>query len=349
MRILITGGAGFIGTNVTLSAIKRGHTVLNVDCLSYAGSLTNLVSIEKHPKYSFVQTDIRDQDKIHNIFEKFQPEYIFHLAAESHVDRSIDSAFTVLSTNIMGTCVLLDEFTKYWVKKDCPDNIVFHHISTDEVFGSVKNNIKFNEDTKYDPLNPYSVSKASSDHLVRSWINTHHIPAIITNCSNNYGPYQFPEKLIPLTITNALLGRKIPIYGDGKQIRDWIYVDDHVDALFSVMENGKVGETYMIGSDNECYNIDIVKNICSILDEKVPSDKSYDYLIEYVSDRPGHDRRYAIDASKIINELLWNPQVDIIEGLEKTVDWYLENKQWTSNILKEHKSNVRLGRGYRNN
>ena len=349
MRILITGGAGFIGTNVTLSAIQRGHTVLNVDCLSYAGSLTNLVSIEKHPRYSFEQTDIRDQEKIHKIFENFQPEYIFHLAAESHVDRSIDSAFTVLSTNVMGTCTLLDEFTKYWVKKGCPDNIIFHHISTDEVFGSVKNNIKFNEDTKYDPLNPYSVSKASSDHLVRAWINTHDIPAIITNCSNNYGPYQFPEKLIPLTITYALMSKKIPIYGDGKQIRDWIYVDDHVDALFLVMEKGKAGETYMIGSDNECYNIDIVKNICSILDEKLPSNKPYDTLIEYVSDRPGHDRRYAIDASKISNDLLWTPQVEILQGLEKTVNWYLENKEWTSTILNEHQSNIRPGRGYQSN
>ena len=346
MRILITGGAGFIGTNVTLSAIKRGHTVLNVDCLSYAGSLTNLVSIEKHPKYSFEQTDIRDQDKIHNIFENFQPDYIFHLAAESHVDRSIDSAFAVLSTNITGTCVLLDEFTKYWMKKGGPDNIIFHHISTDEVFGSVKNNIKFNEDTKYDPLNPYSASKASSDHLVRAWINTHDIPAIITNCSNNYGPYQFPEKLIPLTITNALSNKKIPIYGDGKQIRDWIHVDDHVDALFSIMAKGKVGETYLIGSDNEYHNIDVVKKICSILDKLIPSNESYNNLIEYVSDRPGHDRRYAVDATKIRNELSWNPQIEISKGLENTTRWYIENKEWTNDILSDNEINVRRGKGY---
>tara|TARA_B100000900_G_C20527472_1_gene694846 strand:+ start:135 stop:1181 length:1047 start_codon:yes stop_codon:yes gene_type:complete len=346
MRILVTGGAGFIGTNVILSAIERGHTVLNIDCLSYAGSLKNLISVESHPKYSFEKTDIRDQVKIHNILENFQPDYIFHLAAESHVDRSIDSAFTVLSSNIMGTCTLLDECSKYWIKKGRPNHFIFHHISTDEVFGSVKNDIKFNEETKYDPLNPYSVSKASSDHLVRSWINTHGIPAIITNCSNNYGSYQFPEKLIPLTITNALMHRKIPIYGDGKQIRDWIYVDDHVDALFLVLEKGKAGETYMIGSNNEYQNIDIVKKICKLLDEKVPSDRSYNTLIEYVTDRPGHDRRYAIDASKIRKQLLWNPQYNLEQGLEKTIDWYLENRQWAEDILKQHKSNVRLGKGY---
>lgn len=347
MRILITGGAGFIGTNITLSAIEKGHTVLNLDCLSYSGSLKNLVSVENHPKYSFEKADIRDQMKIHNILDSFQPDYIFHLAAESHVDRSIDSAFTLLSTNIMGTCVLLDEFTKYWIKRECPANLIFHHISTDEVFGTVKNNIKFDEDTKYNPLNPYSASKASSDHLVRAWTNTHGIPAIITNCSNNYGPYQFPEKLIPLTITNALMNRKIQIYGDGKHIRDWIYVDDHVDALFSVMEKGKVGETYMIGSDNECCNIDIVKNICSILDKKSPSNNSYSSLIEYVSDRPGHDRRYAIDSTKIRNELSWNPQIKISKGLEKTVSWYLENKAWINNILSVNQLNTRLGKGYK--
>ena len=346
MRILITGGAGFIGTNVTLSAIQKGHSVLNVDCLSYAGSLNNLVSIENHPKYSFAKVDIRDQIKIRNILNEFEPEYIFHLAAESHVDRSIDSALRVLSSNIMGTCVLLDEFTKYWIKKGSPNGYVFHHISTDEVFGTVKNNIKFDESTKYDPLNPYSASKASSDHLVRSWINTHGLPAIITNCSNNYGPYQFPEKLIPLTISNALKNKNIPIYGDGKQIRDWIYVDDHVNALFSVMENGLVGQTYMIGSDNERCNIDIVMKICSILDEKIPSNEPYSSLIEHVTDRPGHDRRYAIDASKILSELLWRPQYSFDEGLVKTVTWYLENKKWTDNILKEHNSEKRLGTGY---
>ena len=346
MRILITGGAGFIGTNLTLSAIERGHTVLNIDALTYAGSLTNLISIENHPNYTFENIDIRDQTKIHNVISDFQPEYIFHLAAESHVDRSIDSAFSVLSTNIMGTYVLLDEFTKHWIKKGSPENFIFHHISTDEVFGSVVNNCKFNEETKYNPLNPYSVSKASSDHLVRSWINTHNTPAIVTNCSNNYGPYQFPEKLIPLTITNALMGKEIPIYGDGKQIRDWIYVDDHVDALFSVMKKGKIGETYMIGSNNECYNIDIVMSICDILDKKAPSNKSYKNLIEYTSDRPGHDRRYAIDASKISNELSWQPEVDLQKGLEKTVIWYLENKKWTSEILSNNQSNVRPGKGY---
>ena len=243
----------------------------------------------------------------------------------------------------------------YWiylqsiVSKGCPDNYAFHHVSTDEVFGSVDDNIKFNENTKYDPRNPYSASKASSDHLVRSWINTHDIPAIITNCSNNYGPYQFPEKLIPHTISNALLGKGIPIYGDGKQIRDWIYVDDHVEALFTVLEKGKIGETYLIGSNNECHNIDIVNKICSILDEKLPTDNSYNSLIEYVSDRPGHDRRYAIDASKIHKELSWSAKYDLEQGLTKTVTWYLDNRHWIDNTLNGHKPLKRHGKGYFNN
>jgi dTDP-glucose 4,6-dehydratase len=333
MRTIITGGAGFIGTNVVLSAISRGHDVLVIDSLTYAACLENLDSVKNNKNYTFENIDIRNRKKIKQVFDKFQPEYIFHLAAESHVDRSIESAVEALSCNITGTYVLIDVFTEYWLSKGAPSNYKFHHISTDEVFGSVHNNLKFNETTRYDPQNPYSASKASSDHLVRSWINTHGTPAVITNCSNNYGPYQFPEKLIPLTITNALAGKKIRIYGNGKQIRDWIYVDDHVDALFAVMEHGTNGETYMIGSNNEARNIDIVTDICKLLDGKVNSKKLLSNLITFVPDRPGHDKHYAVNAEKICKELSWKPKYSLSMGLEKTVDWYLENSQWAKKIL----------------
>jgi dTDP-glucose 4,6-dehydratase len=335
-KILITGGAGFIGSALIRKIIDTtSHKVLNIDKLSYSGNLESLKSVNDNLRYSFEKIDICDSSKIESILKKYEPDLIIHLAAESHVDRSIKSPKEFIQSNIFGTYTLLEESRKYLNDTRCRnrDEFRFHHVSTDEVFGDLHISDKpFTEDSRYEPSSPYSATKASSDHLVRAWHRTYNFPALITNCSNNYGPFQFPEKLIPLTIMNALECKSIPIYGDGKQIRDWLYVDDHAEALLCVALNGKNGETYNIGCNNEIENIEVVKNICTILDELEPPKninlKSYKELITYVDDRIGHDVRYAIDASKIVNDLKWKPRENFKSGILKTVSWYLDNKDW---------------------
>ncbi len=338
-KILITGGAGFIGSALIRHIISNTeNSVINVDKLTYAGNLDSLKSIESSSRYFFEHSDICDQHKIENIFRDYQPDIVMHLAAESHVDRSIDSPAEFINTNIFGTYVLLEESRKYWtyLENDKKENFRFHHISTDEVFGDLeKLDELFTEDTPYAPSSPYSASKASSDHLVRAWHRTYKLPILITNCSNNYGPYQFPEKLIPTIILNSIEGKKIPIYGTGEQVRDWLYVDDHARALLHVALNGKVGETYNIGGHNEIQNIEVVKIICSILDDLLPIKNNiskYEDLISYVDDRPGHDRRYAIDATKISKDLGWTPDESFSSGIRKTVQWYIENTDWCNKV-----------------
>jgi len=332
-KLLVTGGAGFIGSAVIRHIIyNTDHSVVNVDKLTYAGNLESLISVENNSRYAFEQVDICDAAEIRRVLGEHQPDIVMHLAAESHVDRSIDSPDEFIQTNIVGTYVLLEEARGYWsnLDSDKKDNFRFHHVSTDEVYGDLEGaNDLFTEDTPYAPSSPYSATKASSDHLVRAWQRTFGFPTLITNCSNNYGPYQFPEKLIPLIILNALEGKDLPIYGNGKQIRDWLYVDDHTRALLHVALTGETGETYNIGGHNELQNIDVVKTVCSILDELVPSKLDeigkYEQLITYVDDRAGHDVRYAIDATKIANELDWTPDETFATGIRKTVEWYLAN------------------------
>lgn len=338
-KILITGGAGFIGSALIRHIISNTeNSVINVDKLTYAGNLDSLKSIESSSRYFFEHSDICDPHKIENIFRDYQPDIVMHLAAESHVDRSIDSPAEFINTNIFGTYVLLEESRKYWtyLENGKKENFRFHHISTDEVFGDLeKLDELFTEDTPYAPSSPYSASKASSDHLVRAWHRTYKLPILITNCSNNYGPYQFPEKLIPTIILNSIEGKKIPIYGTGEQVRDWLYVDDHARALLHVALNGKVGETYNIGGHNEIQNIEVVKIICSILDDLLPIKNNiskYEDLISYVDDRPGHDRRYAIDATKISKDLGWTPDESFSSGIRKTVQWYIENTDWCNKV-----------------
>jgi dTDP-glucose 4,6-dehydratase len=335
MKILVTGGAGFIGSAVVRLAISRGHEVINVDALSYAARIENLSSIIGNSNYSFEQIDIRDRSRLESVFAKYNPDAVMHLAAESHVDRSIEDPSDFISTNINGTFNLLDVALSFWRSMGEPKNFRFHHVSTDEVFGSLEPDqaLKFTEDTPYDPRSPYSASKASSDHLVRAWHSTYRLPTVLTNCSNNYGPYQFPEKLIPLTILNCLAKKSIPIYGTGVNIRDWLYVDDHADALLHVLQNGKPGRSYNIGGNTELSNLQLVEYLCGILDEIKPRTQgSYKDLITFVVDRPGHDMRYAIDASRIENELGWTPSVGIKQGLENTVRWYLDNEVWWKEI-----------------
>lgn len=344
MKILITGGAGFIGSAVVRLAIARGHSVLNVDVLTYAACLDNVANVAEHPMYAFEKLDIRDRNALEAVFAKFNPDAVMHLAAESHVDRSIDGPENFISTNVIGTFNILEVARSYWYSKDCPKNFRFHHISTDEVFGSLGRVGMFTETSPYDPRSPYSASKASSDHLVRAWHETYSLPIILTNCSNNYGPFQFPEKLIPLVIVNALHGREIPIYGDGKNIRDWLYVEDHADALMSVLENGIIGRSYNVGGENERTNLEIVNTLCKILDRLSPrEDGRYSDLIKFVVDRPGHDARYAIDPSRIRDELGWRPSVTVEEGLEKTVRWYLDNADWWRPLLQRSGMGKRLG------
>ena len=334
MIFLITGGAGFIGSTVVRYIINNtNHSVVNLDKLTYAGNLESLTSVETNSRYIFEQVDICDALEIKRVLNEYQPEIVMHLAAESHVDRSIDSSSEFIQTNIIGTYTLLEEVKDYWLRLEGGKkvNFRFHHVSTDEVYGDLKGTDDlFTEETPYAPSSPYSATKASSDHLVRAWQRTFKFPTLITNCSNNYGPYQFPEKLIPLIILNALAGKDLPIYGDGKQIRDWLYVDDHARALVHVALTGEIGETYNIGGHNELQNIDVVKTICNILDELVPSEidgiDRYEQLITYVGDRPGHDVRYAIDATKIANELSWTPDETFDTGIKKTVQWYVDNK-----------------------
>ncbi|MEP5937622.1 MAG: dTDP-glucose 4,6-dehydratase [Erythrobacter sp.] len=347
MKILVTGGAGFIGSAVVRSAIGRGHSVVNVDALTYAACLENVAPVAEDPGYAFEHTDIRDRAALERILSEHQPDVVMHLAAESHVDRSIDGPREFMETNIMGTFNMLEAARKYWVESEKPEGFRFHHISTDEVYGSLPPDpsIQFTEDTPYDPRSPYSASKASSDHLVRAWAETYDLPVLLTNCSNNYGPYHFPEKLIPVVTLNALNDKLLPIYGDGSNVRDWLYVEDHADALLTVLESGQIGRTYNIGGENECSNLSLVKTICEILDRLRPRDDgtSYSNLITFVTDRAGHDARYAVDPSRIRDELGWRPSVTVEEGLERTVQWYLENEDWWRPLLNRHGVGQRLG------
>jgi dTDP-glucose 4,6-dehydratase len=343
MKLLITGGAGFIGSAVVRQAVRDGHTVLNLDKLTYAACLANVESVSNSPLYSFVQADICDRDAVDQALADFAPDAVMHLAAESHVDRSIDGPGDFIHTNIIGTYTLLEAARAYWVAAGKPPDFRFHHISTDEVFGSLGKTGMFTEDTSYDPRSPYSASKASSDHLVRAWHETYGLPVVLSNCSNNYGPFHFPEKLVPVVILNALGGKPIPIYGEGLNIRDWLYVEDHADALLTVAQKGEVGRSYNIGGENEATNIDLVRTICGILDAKRPKDTPYADLITYVTDRPGHDMRYAIDPSRIRCELNWRPSVTVEQGLEKTVQWYLDNEDWWRTLQDRAGVGERLG------
>jgi dTDP-glucose 4,6-dehydratase len=344
MRILITGGAGFIGSAVVRKAIKEGHTIKNIDKLTYAACLESLDSICDHPNYSFEKIDVCNRDDLIDCFNRFKPDAIMHLAAESHVDRSIDAPSTFIYTNIIGTYEILEASRHFWKKEGQPESFRFHHISTDEVYGSLGATGLFTEKTPYDPKSPYSASKASSDHLVRAWHETYGLPIVLTNCSNNYGPFHFPEKLIPVVIIKAISGDKIPIYGTGDNIRDWLYVEDHADALLSVIKDGEIGRSYNIGGKNEATNLELVQKICVLLDNLQPQKTPYADQITFVTDRPGHDQRYAIDPSRIINELNWKPSVTLDEGLRKTVLWYLENKDWWKALQDREGVGSRLGK-----
>lgn len=349
MKILVTGGAGFIGSAVIRHIIQNtNNQVLNIDKLTYAGNLESLKEIDQHSNYEFKQIDICDIEQITAAIDAFQPHAIMHLAAESHVDRSIDGPAAFIQTNIVGTYTLLEVARKYWMSLnvEAQQNFRFHHISTDEVYGDLESTTDlFTETTSYAPSSPYSASKASSDHLVRAWHRTYGLPVIVTNCSNNYGPYHFPEKLIPLMILNALDAKPLPVYGNGQQIRDWLYVEDHARALYKVVTEGVVGETYNIGGHNEKQNIEVVKTICKILDELKPqaNGQTYESLITFVKDRPGHDLRYAIDATKIQNELGWTPTETFETGIRKTVEWYLNNLDWCHRVQDGSYQRERLG------
>ncbi|MBS7063421.1 MAG: dTDP-glucose 4,6-dehydratase [Haemophilus parainfluenzae] len=351
MKILVTGGAGFIGSAVVRHIIENTQdSVVNVDKLTYAGNLESLESVENNPRYAFEQVDICDVKELARVFEQHKPDAVMHLAAESHVDRSIDGPAAFIETNIVGTYTLLEASRAYWNSLDDEKKAAFrfHHISTDEVYGDLEGTDDlFTETTPYAPSSPYSASKASSDHLVRAWLRTYGLPTIVTNCSNNYGPFHFPEKLIPLMILNALDGKPLPVYGNGQQIRDWLFVEDHARALYKVVTEGEIGETYNIGGHNEKANIDVVRTICALLEELVPNKPEgvakYEDLITYVKDRPGHDVRYAIDAAKIGRELGWKPLETFESGIRKTVEWYLNNKKWWSRVLDGSYNCERLG------
>ncbi|MCF8485592.1 MAG: dTDP-glucose 4,6-dehydratase [Rhodobacteraceae bacterium] len=343
MKLLVTGGAGFIGSAVVRLAVSRGHEVVNLDAMTYAACAENVASVATSNLYSFEQADIRDRAALNRIFTTHRPDVVMHLAAESHVDRSIDGPGDFIETNITGTFNMLEAARAYWVEQGKPASFRFHHISTDEVFGSLGETGQFTETTSYDPRSPYSASKAASDHLVRAWHETYGLPVVLTNCSNNYGPYHFPEKLIPVVILNALHGRPIPVYGAGENVRDWLYVEDHADALLTVVEKGTVGRSYNIGGENEARNIDIVRTICGLLDEMRPQGAPHDRLITFVTDRPGHDARYAIDPQRIRAELGWRPSVTLEQGLRQTVRWYLDNEAWWQPLLERQGVGKRLG------
>ncbi len=345
MRVIVTGGAGFIGSALVRHLVlEKGYEVLNVDALTYAGYLPSLKEVEGKPNYRFLHANICDRAAMEQAISGFRPDRIMHLAAESHVDRSITGAADFIQTNVIGTFTLLEAAKDYWAGLDGPakEDFRFHHVSTDEVYGSLGQEGLFTEETPYDPSSPYSASKASSDHLVMAWQRTYGLPVVVSNCSNNYGPYHFPEKLIPLAILNALAGERLPVYGKGENVRDWLYVEDHARALDLIAERGRVGETYNVGGRNERRNIDVVRRICAVLDELVPANRPREELIEFVTDRPGHDARYAIDATKLESELGWRAREDFDSGIEKTVQWYLDNEWWWR-PLRERYAGQRLG------
>ena len=344
MKLLITGGAGFIGSAVVRLAVAQGHSVVNLDALTYAACLENVASVADSPLYTFEEANICDRVALDRIFADHRPDAVMHLAAESHVDRSIDGPGAFIQTNITGTYTLLEAARAYWQGAGKPAGFRFHHISTDEVFGSLGPAGQFTEDTPYAPRSPYSASKAGSDHLVRAWSETYGLPIVMTNCSNNYGPFHFPEKLVPVVILKALAGQPIPVYGNGAHVRDWLFVEDHADALLTVLTKGELGRSYNIGGENEVSNLELVKMICALLDERIPSGAPHADLITFVSDRPGHDQRYAIDPTRIRAELGWKPSVTVEEGLAHTVDWYLENEDWWTALQNRQGVGDRLGR-----
>ena len=343
MKILVTGGAGFIGSAVVRQAVRDGHAVVNLDVLTYAACLDNVAGVSNAPGYVFEQADIRDRAALDAIFARHVPDAVMHLAAESHVDRSIDGPGAFVETNVTGTYNMLEAARSYWLAQGKPEGFRFHHISTDEVFGTLGATGKFTEDTPYAPNSPYSATKAASDHLVRAWYETYGLPVVMTNCSNNYGPFHFPEKLIPVVILKALAGLPIPVYGTGANVRDWLYVEDHADALLTVVLKGQVGRSYNIGGENEARNIDLVRMICAILDQRRPAGAPHARLISFVADRPGHDARYAIEPARIREELGWRPSVTLQQGLERTVDWYLANEAWWRPLLARDGVGQRLG------
>lgn len=343
MKILVTGGAGFIGSAVVRLAVARGQEVINLDALTYAACLENVAPVASSNLYTFEHADICDRAAMDTILARHAPDAILHLAAESHVDRSIDGPAAFIQTNVTGTTTLLDAARAHWEARGKPEGFRFHHVSTDEVYGTLGETGLFTEDTPYAPNSPYSASKAASDHMVRAWHETYGLPTLLTNCSNNYGPYHFPEKLIPVVILKALAGEPIPVYGDGMNVRDWLYVEDHADALLCVLEKGEVGRSYNIGGHNERTNIDLVRAICGLLDERRPDNAPHADMITFVTDRPGHDQRYAIDASRIQDELGWTPSVTVEEGLAKTVDWFLANEEWWRALQARDGVGARLG------
>ena len=345
MKILITGGAGFIGSAVVRRAIADGHEVVNLDALTYSANLENVASVASNPRYAFEQADVCDEAAVRGIFARHKPDAVMHLAAESHNDRAIEGPLDFVRTNVMGTAVLLEAARAHW--SSLPDDrkaaFRFHHVSTDEVFGALGEDGQFTEDTPYDPNSPYSSSKAGADHLVRAWARTYGLPVVLTNCANNYGPFQFPEKLIPTVITRALEGKSIPVYGDGRQVRDWLHVDDHAEALLLVLQKGRLGETYCIGGDSTKRNIEVIQMLCAALDKFAPANTAHADKIAFVSDRPGHDFRYAIDASKLQRELGWAPNRPLELGMEETVHWYVSNRQWIDGIRQRGFQSERLG------
>lgn len=344
MKLLVTGGAGFIGSAVVRLAVARGHRVVNLDALTYAACLDNVAGVADSPAYAFEKADIRDRAALDRVFRDHRPDAVMHLAAESHVDRSIDGPGAFVETNVTGTYNLLEAARAWWDGQGRPEAFRFHHISTDEVFGTLGDAGLFTETTPYAPNSPYSATKAASDHLVRAWRETYGLPTVMSNCSNNYGPYQFPEKLIPVAILKAIAGADIPVYGKGENVRDWLYVEDHADALLTVLQKGRVGRSYNIGGENEVRNIDLVRMICAILDDVRPGNSPYAGQIRLVADRPGHDLRYAIDPARIRAELGWRPSVTLEEGLRRTVRWYLENPAWWQALLTRDRVGIRLGR-----
>lgn len=349
MKVVITGGMGFIGVNLVRHVIEHSDwSVINVDKLTYAANPRSIADLAQTPRYQFEQADICDPSAMNEIFQDHRPDAVMHLAAESHVDRSIDGPTAFIETNITGTYVLLESALKFWLGDGKRDSAFrFLHVSTDEVFGSLEDNRRANEQTRYQPNSPYSASKAASDHLARAWHRTSALPVIISNCSNNYGPYQFPEKLIPLTILNAIAGKGIPVYGNGENVRDWLFVEDHVTALTTILEKGRVGECYNIGANSEMTNIDLVRKICAVLDDKLPDSpyRPHDQLIEFVADRPGHDLRYAMNPSKIMGELGWKPSVEFDIGLNRTVAWYLDHREWWEPLVQDRYGGDRQGMG----